>query len=232
MNPRFLKLRTQLSNAKTPAVLVARPKRNVTTLLSATFQTIKSHECPYKSKFRKDLLNTELRCFSSDKLTTATMETRWRVSTKSLLDRDVTELGSFDSLKWHLAETMLVYWSEQGPDGLANCFLILERLAEEAAANTEAKFTLDIYIVHAVLKAWNRLFRKFKVNHLPSQVLKRLEGCLSKSRFFEPNSEFQIAQSRSLPFYTQSAFFLCVNSCHFFDHSRRVLLLPQSCRTS
>jgi pentatricopeptide repeat protein len=46
---------------------------------------------------------------------------------------------------------------------------------------------LTIHIIVIVLKAWNHLFRKGKINLLPSQILEKIDGYLSKSNCFEPN---------------------------------------------
>jgi hypothetical protein len=117
------------------------------------------------------------------------IEDRWKESTAKLLDREVVPLGSFDSLRWHLAETMIVHWAEeQGVQGLHNCFQIIDRLVDEAAENPESKFKMDIYLIHAVLKSWNRHFRKFQVDLLPSQVLEKIDTFLSKAKdCFVPN---------------------------------------------
>ena len=116
-----------------------------------------------------------------------TMESRWRKSTARLLDREINVLGSFDSLKWHQAETMIIYWAEKGVEGLGKCFLILDRLVDEAAANNESNFKLDIYLIHVVLKSWKQHFQKFQIDLLPSQVLEKIETYSSKSQIFEPN---------------------------------------------
>ncbi|KAL3920389.1 MAG: hypothetical protein SGARI_006957 [Bacillariaceae sp.] len=48
---------------------------------------------------------------------------------------------------------------------------------------------MDIYLVHAILKSWNQLFRQNIDNTRPSIVCQRIEACLeiSKKRLFEPN---------------------------------------------
>lgn len=39
------------------------------------------------------------------------MEVLWKESTARLLDRETTPIGSMTSLQWHLAETLVLYWS-------------------------------------------------------------------------------------------------------------------------
>jgi pentatricopeptide repeat protein len=116
------------------------------------------------------------------------LQSKWSQSTEKLLDREQTTLGSFDSLKWQLAETMIIHWAEtDGVVGLEKCFRLLNRLVDEAATNPDANFHLDIYLVHAVLKSWNNLLRRSKVNLLPSQVLEKIDSYLSRAKCFDPN---------------------------------------------
>ncbi len=87
---------------------------------------------------------------------------------------------------WHKAETMILYWVEQGTKGLEVCFSIMDRLAQEAAKN--AHFQMNIYLIHAILSSWNKAFQNFQCRQLPSQVLTKLEGYLSLApALFEPN---------------------------------------------
>jgi pentatricopeptide repeat protein len=116
------------------------------------------------------------------------LQSKWIESTKSLLDRDQNPVGSFDSLKWHLAETMIVHWAEkEGVLGLRKCFDLLNRLVDEAAHNPDANFRLHIYLVHAILRSWNQLLRRSEVNLLPSKVLEMLDAFTSRAKCFEPN---------------------------------------------
>eukprot|EP00980_Cylindrotheca_fusiformis_P028624 scaffold22620_cov131-Cylindrotheca_fusiformis.AAC.19 len=102
-------------------------------------------------------------------------------------------VGSFDSLNWQLAETMVVHWStlETGVEGVNICFDILDRLAEEATNQQKVKFTVHIYLMHAapppVLKAWNHLFKRGQINLMPSQILEKIDRYVSESKLFEPN---------------------------------------------
>jgi pentatricopeptide repeat protein len=98
-------------------------------------------------------------------------------------------LGSFDSLQWHLVETMIAYWAEEQQEvqGLDKCFQLLDRLVDESCENRDSGFKIDIYLIHAILKRWKRLLKDGKVDLLPSQVLEKVDDYLSRSNLFEPN---------------------------------------------
>ena len=119
----------------------------------------------------------------------ASVEGWWKVSTDTLLNRDVHPVGSLNTLLWHKAETLLVYWSDdRSKASLDYCFRIMDRLAEEMVSNPHDSFVLNIYLIHAVLNTWNKQFQKFHTNMLPSQILEKLEGYLAIApRLFEPN---------------------------------------------
>jgi pentatricopeptide repeat protein len=83
-----------------------------------------------------------------------------------------------------------VYWADDRSQvGLDFCLRILDRLAEELAVpNPHDSFQLNIYLIHAVLNSWNKLFQKFQTVLLPSQILEKLERFLvSAPGLFEPN---------------------------------------------
>jgi hypothetical protein len=90
------------------------------------------------------------RCLSSSE-SPDTMDRRWSDSTSELLNLEQVTVGSFDSLQWQLAETMIIHWAERehGVEGIKKCFAIIDRLVEEASYNREAKFTMAIYLIHA-----------------------------------------------------------------------------------
>jgi pentatricopeptide repeat protein len=127
------------------------------------------------------------------------MQGLWEDAIDRLLDLEQTKVGSMDSLLWHQAEMMIFHLSlrQPGPQNLKKAFEILERLAQEAASNPvhsreksyNAWQKMDIYLVHAILKSWNQLFRKRMDHTRPSIVCERIERCLeiSKGRLFEPN---------------------------------------------
>jgi hypothetical protein len=119
------------------------------------------------------------------------LDSRWQSATARLLDRQALPLGSLDSLQWQLAQMVLLYWVEQGAEGVTKTFHLLDRLIEEASVNADPNaklFSLDIYLLHAVLKNWNRCFKKFQVNLLPSELLQKLDDYMEKApNCFEPN---------------------------------------------
>jgi hypothetical protein len=123
------------------------------------------------------------------------LDGRWQSATARILDRQALPVGSLDSLQWQLAQIVLLYWAEQGAEGVTKTFLLLDRLiAEAASSNGDADaddvklFSLDIYLLHAVLKNWNECFKNFKVNLLPSQLLQKLDNYMEKAPdCFEPN---------------------------------------------
>lgn len=94
--------------------------------------------------------NLSRRCLSSSE-SPDTMDRRWSDSTSELLNLEQVTVGSFDSLQWQLAETMIIHWAERehGVEGIKKCFAIIDRLVEEASYNREAKFTMAIYLIHA-----------------------------------------------------------------------------------
>jgi pentatricopeptide repeat protein len=107
---------------------------------------------------------------------------------------DSTPVGSIDSLKWHSAETMILYWSERGVEGVDKAFTILERLVMEGKANPDAGHSIHIYLVHSILKNWNSCIKSNKRTLLPSQVLHKLDQMIGPSkttsttpRCFDPN---------------------------------------------
>ena len=129
------------------------------------------------------------------------MQGLWTNAIDRILDPVQTPLGSMDSLVWHQAEIIILHLSQQKPgkESLEKAFEILERLAQETAyeateiKTTDSPFTaaktMDIYLVHAILKSWNQLFRQ-KIDHTrPSIVCERIDACLkvSKGRLFQPN---------------------------------------------
>ena len=126
------------------------------------------------------------------------MQELWTNAIDRILDPAQTPLGSMDSLIWHQAEMMILHRAQQKPskESLAKAFAILERLAQEAVNKSLENTTSDppvktmhIYLVHAILKSWNQLFRQKLDNTRPSTICKRMEDCLEKSkgRLFEPN---------------------------------------------
>lgn len=118
----------------------------------------------------------------------ASVDSWWQESTSRLLDSNVHPVGSFDTLLWHKSETMILYWLEKSSSGLNICFRLLDRLAQEASANPKPQFQLNIYLIHAILGSWNKKFQKFQSTILPSQILAKLEDCLSMAPgLFEPN---------------------------------------------
>ena len=119
----------------------------------------------------------------------ASVEGWWKASTDTLLDGDVHPVGSLNTLLWHKAETLIVYWADdRSKAGLDYCFRIIDRLAEEIVLNPHDSFVLNIYLIHAVLNTWNKQFQKFHTNMLPSQILEKMEGYLAKAPgLFEPN---------------------------------------------
>jgi hypothetical protein len=117
-----------------------------------------------------------------------------------ILDRKATEVGSMNTLEWHVAETILLSMSQPNYQGnmqscsLEKSFDILCRLAEETAAIQHEtpkrdKPKMDIYLLHAVLKRWNDCFRKNLTNLRPSQVCRMVEHILEQSKYqlFAPN---------------------------------------------
>ena len=52
----------------------------------------------------------------------------WTESTEKLLDSSTISIGSWDSLIWHKAETMIAYWSENGSSGLETSWRVLDRM--------------------------------------------------------------------------------------------------------
>ena len=119
------------------------------------------------------------------------LDSRWQSATARLLDRQSLPVGSLDSIQWQLAQMVLLYWVEQGAEGVAKTFHLLDRLIEEASANTDPNvnlFSLDIYLLHAVIKNWNKCFKKFQANLLPSELLQKIDDYMEKAPdCFEPN---------------------------------------------
>ena len=110
------------------------------------------------------------------------LQSKWFRTTEQFLDRNQTPLGSFDSLKWQLGETLIIYWSElDGHTGLQKSFRILDRMVEEASDRPNAGFRMNIYLVHAILKLWNTLLKQSEIDILPSQVLERIDSYTSRS---------------------------------------------------
>lgn len=143
--------------------------------------------CPSTS-MQKHIKHLDRRKFSS--FTTPTsVEVWWKASTERLLDRNQYPVGSWCTLLWHKAETLLVYWTDnKNSADLEICFRILDRLAEEQAANPHPSFTVDIYLIHAILNSWKSQFEKFHSKILPSQILRMLERFLELSPgLFSPN---------------------------------------------
>ena len=117
-----------------------------------------------------------------------TLDKWWEDSTATLLDRDLHPVGSFDTLLWHKAETVILYWADRGSEGLSMCLRTLDRLAEEAVVNPMPQCCLHVYVIHAILGSWKKQFQKYQSKLLPSQILEKLEGYLSKAPgLFEPN---------------------------------------------
>ena len=109
------------------------------------------------------------------------MERRWNDSTSRVLDRHKLVVGSFDTLKWQLAQTLILYWTQQGEKGVDISFQLLDRLIDEAAANSHQKLTIDVYLLHAILKNWKTCFRNFQVDLLPSTIVTKLDEYQAKS---------------------------------------------------
>ncbi|CAJ1954433.1 unnamed protein product [Cylindrotheca closterium] len=125
-----------------------------------------------------------------------TMSRLWKESTEKMLKQEIFPIGSLDSLRWQMAETMVLHWAdpnEQGRGGgIQKCLELLDRLNAEVVyscdhTDEEAKLTMDIYILHAVLKTWNRLFKGGKIRVLPSEMLQRIDGYTSRVPWLEPN---------------------------------------------
>lgn len=117
------------------------------------------------------------------------LQGKWRESTAELLNHEDIALGSFDTLKVHLTETLILFWAEreQGVEGITKCFQLLDRLVDESIHNSNEKINISIHIIHAILKGWNNLFKKGRIDLLPSKVLEKIDTYTSKSDCFEPN---------------------------------------------
>ena len=86
------------------------------------------------------------------------MSKLWKECTEKMLNEESFQIGSLDSLQWQMAETMILHWAdpnEQGRGGgVQKCLELLDRLNAEIVYNCDhmdekAKFTMEIYILHA-----------------------------------------------------------------------------------
>lgn len=128
----------------------------------------------------------QLSSSSSSSSHSLSSETWWKESTVDLLDRENYPIGSFDTLQWHMAETMLFYWVDKGRVGLEVCFQIMDRLADEAVIHPQ--FQMKVYLINAILGNWNKTFQSFESRLLPSQIVHKVQGYLSRAPgLFEPN---------------------------------------------
>lgn len=134
----------------------------------------------------------------------SSMESWWEESTTKMLSQTRDNMHSFDSLQWHKAEAMIIYWSEKDHyTALDYCFQLLDRLANEAAEvaavgnnDPNAKFHLNIYLLHAILLSWKRLLVQKQPppptlpnNNplLPSTVYAKIENYKTIPGFLLPN---------------------------------------------
>ena len=115
------------------------------------------------------------------------LELEYRRTTDKFLNRNQHPLGSLDSLEWHTAECLILYWATvETSEGISKALGLLERLVQDSETNSEEHCKVDIYIIHAILKAWKTLLRSSKTPLLPSELLDKVDHFAS-SGCIQPN---------------------------------------------